>query len=55
MEFYTINKLADKLGISRSTVYRNMDRGMPYKELGPKKMFILEDVLKWMDEKKEVH
>lgn len=53
MELLTAQELANTLKIDRTTIYRMVKRGMPYKVVGARKRFILEDVLKWQEENKK--
>lgn len=53
MELLTAKELANILKIDRTTIYRMVKRGMPYKVVGARKRFILEDVLKWQEENKK--
>ncbi len=52
MEHYlSTNKLMEMLGISRSTVYRLMDRGLPFIKVGAINRFPKDQVLAWLEEK----
>ncbi len=51
MELYlSTNELMEMLGISRSTVYRLMDRGMPSIKVGAVNRFPKDQVLAWLEE-----
>ena len=43
--------LMEMLGISRSTVYRLMDRGLPFIKVGAINRFPKDQVLAWLEEK----
>jgi len=48
--YLTINELCKELSLSRSTIYRLLDIGLPYEEVLSRKRFVLEDVCKWLQE-----
>lgn len=54
LKLLSINEIADALGVSRTTIYEYIKLGMPYKQIGPRKKFLLSDVLKWGEENKKV-
>ncbi len=47
-QYLSTNELMEMLGISRSTVYRLMDRGMPYLKVGAINRFSKDRVLVWL-------
>lgn len=49
--YLSTGKLMEMLGISRSTVYRLMAKGMPHIMVGSVHRFPKEQVLKWLQEK----
>ena len=51
-EYLTINELAETFKISRRTVYREIDRGIPYIKVGHHKRFDYNQVLHWFKTKK---
>ncbi len=54
LELYlSTNELMEMLGISRSTVYRLMDRGMPFIKVGAINRFPEKQVLSWLEKGNE--
>lgn len=49
----SINQVSEVLGVSRPTVYTYIKKGMPYHQIGPKKRFILSEVVKWRTKKEQ--
>ncbi len=50
MELYlSTNELMEMLGISRSTVYRLMDRGIPFIKVGSINRFPKDQVVAWLE------
>lgn len=46
---YGVDKMAAYLGVSRFTVYKLINKGMPYIQISEKKRaFYLEDVTTWL-------
>jgi len=50
--FMTIKELCETFKISRSTLYRDIDRGIPFITVGKSKRFDYEQVLHWFKTKK---
>ena len=46
--YLNTNRLIQVLGISRSTVYRLVDRGLPSIKVGAVNRFPIDQVLKWL-------
>ena len=46
-QYLSTNELMEMLGISRSTVYRLMDRGMPFIKVGAINRFPKDQVVAW--------
>ena len=49
-QYLSTGELMKMLGISRSTVYRLMDKGMPYLKVGEVNRFPKDQVLVWLKE-----
>ena len=49
-KYLSTNQLMQMLGISRSTVYRLIDRGLPAIKVGAVNRFPKDQVLKWFEE-----
>ena len=47
--FLSVKALMELLGVSRSTVYRLMDRGLPYVKVGSLTRFSKDQVLAWLE------
>ncbi len=50
-QYLGTNELMKMLGISRSTVYRLIDRGLPFINVGSINRFSKDQVLAWLEEK----
>ncbi len=50
-QYLSTGELMKMLGISRSTVYRLMDRGLPFIKVGAINRFPKDQVLEWLREK----
>ena len=48
--YLSTNELMQMLGISRSTVYRLIDRGLPFIKVGAINRFPKDQVLVWLEE-----
>ena len=48
--YLSTNELMQMLGISRSTVYRLIDRGLPFIKVGAINRFPKDQVLAWFEE-----
>jgi excisionase family DNA binding protein len=54
MTYLTAKELQEKLNISRSTLYRLREKGLPNKKIGYRTIrYDLEEVLEWLDEQKK--
>ena len=53
-QYLSTKELMALLGISRSTIYRLLDVGLPCLKVGGQNRFLLEDVIKWLKERKKV-
>ncbi len=49
-QYLSTNDLMSMLDISRSTVYRLMDRGLPSIKVGAVNRFPMDQVLAWLEE-----
>lgn len=48
-DFYTVNELAEHLGVTQVTVYRLFkNNNLPYNRVGRKRVILKEDLAKWM-------
>lgn len=52
-EILTIDELAEYLKVSRVTINRLRDRGLPWFKVGKNVRFKKNEVLKWLDEQQE--
>ena len=52
-QYISTNELMRMLSISRSTVYRLIDRGMPYIKVGSVNRFPKDQVLAWLGGREE--
>lgn len=50
-EFLSITKLAERLSVSRNTVYAWMEAGCPHLKVGGVTRFVLPEVVEWMRER----
>ena len=48
-QYLSTSELMARLSISRSTVYRMMDRGMPYIKVGSVNRFPRDQVMAWLE------
>lgn len=48
----TIQELMKEFGIARSTVYKYIDLGMPYIQMGSTRIFKYDDVKPWIDNRR---
>ena len=48
--FLTFAEAQEFLGISHQTIYRLMDQGLPSHKIGRKRVFLKEDLEKWIRE-----
>ncbi|MBI2859861.1 MAG: helix-turn-helix domain-containing protein [Chloroflexi bacterium] len=48
--FFTFQEAQEFLGISHQTLYKLMHEGLPSHKIGKKRVFLKEDVVKWIRE-----
>ncbi|MBN1690375.1 MAG: helix-turn-helix domain-containing protein [Dehalococcoidia bacterium] len=48
--FFTFTEAQEFLGVSRQTIYKLMDDGLPSHKIGKKRVFLKEDLIKWIKE-----
>jgi len=48
--FYTFSETQEYLGISHQTLYKLMKQGLPSHKIGKKRVFLKEDLEKWIRE-----
>ena len=48
--FFTFTEAQEFLGVSHQTVYRLMDDGLLSHKIGKKRVFLKEDLVKWIKE-----
>jgi len=48
--FLTFTEAQEFLGISHQTLYRLMEQGLPSHKIGKKRVFLKEDLVKWIKE-----
>ena len=54
-KYYTVNELADLYGVSRTTIYKWVRKGMPHETTpGGRKRFNVEDINKWSQNREDV-
>jgi len=46
--FFTFTEAQEFLGISHQTLYKLMDKGLPSHKIGKKRVFLKEDLIKWI-------
>ena len=46
--FFTFTEAQEFLGVSHQTVYRLMEKGLPSHKIGKKRVFLKEDLVKWI-------
>jgi len=46
--FFTFAEAQDFLGVSHQTLYKLMNEGLPSHKIGKKRVFLKEDILKWI-------
>lgn len=51
-KFLSVNQLAETFGISRRTVYREIERGIPHMRVGQRIRFDYKEALHWFRTKK---
>ncbi len=48
--FYTFSEAQEFLGVSHQTIYKLMKKGLPSHKIGKKRVFLKEDLVKWIKE-----
>jgi len=48
--FYTFQEAQEFLGISHQTLYKLMKEGLPSHKIGKKRVFLKDDLIKWIKE-----
>lgn len=48
--FFTFTEAQEFLGVSHQTVYKLMSQGLPSHKIGKKRVFLKEDLTKWIKE-----
>lgn len=48
--FYTFQETQEFLGVSHQTIYKLMKEGLPSHKIGKKRVFLKEDLIKWIKE-----
>lgn len=46
--FFTFQEAQDFLGVSHQTLYKLMNEGLPSHKIGKKRVFLKEDVVRWI-------
>lgn len=54
MDYLNVRELQEMLGISRQTIYRWIDKGLPVIKVGGLVRFDAKDIKEWMDQNREV-
>ena len=48
--FYTFQETQEFLNISHETLYKLMAKGLPSHKIGRKRVFLIEDLVRWIKE-----
>ena len=48
--FFTVQETQQFLGISHQTIYNLMKEGLPSHKIGKKRVFLREDLVRWIEE-----
>jgi len=48
--FLTFSETQEFLGVSHQTVYKLMNEGLPSHKIGKKRVFLKEDLIRWIKE-----
>jgi len=48
--FFTFQEAQQFLGVSHQTIYKLMDEGLPSHKIGKKRVFLKEDLTRWIKE-----
>ena len=48
--FFTFTETQEFLGVSHQTIYKLMKEGLPSHKIGKKRVFLKEDLIKWIKE-----
>jgi len=46
--FFTFTEAQEFLGVSHQTIYKLMESGLPSHKIGKKRVFLKEDLVKWI-------
>jgi len=46
--FFTFTETQEFLGVSHQTIYKLMESGLPSHKIGKKRVFLKEDLIKWI-------
>lgn len=48
--FYTFQEAQEFLNISHNTLYKLMEQGLPSHKIGRKRVFLIKDLIQWIEE-----
>jgi excisionase family DNA binding protein len=48
--FYTFQEAQEFLNVSHDTIYKLMKQGLPSHKIGRKRVFLIEDLIRWIKE-----
>jgi len=48
--FFTFQEAQEFLGVSHQTIYKLMKEGLPSHKIGKKRIFLKEDLIRWIKE-----
>ena len=48
--FFTVQETQQFLGVSHQTIYKLMKDGLPSHKIGKKRVFLIEDLVRWIEE-----
>ena len=48
--FYTFQEAQEFLNISHQTIYELMKQGLPSHKIGRKRVFLIKDLIRWIEE-----
>jgi len=48
--FFTFQEAQEFLGVSHQTIYKLMNEGLPSHKIGKKRVFLKEDLIRWIKE-----
>ena len=49
--FFTFTETQEFLGVSHQTIYKLMNEGLPSHKIGKKRVFLKEDLIRWIKER----